>query len=141
MTAPNVDCEQHHASLAVRDIPTAVAMLMSSMFGDAISRDVMPTAFPQPQEEAPAKYKSLVDEYYRNLSKKGGGNRLGEKLFDEQVNVWADPWNPDVPASAPARLAFLRERAVRADTSYVNRPGRTVAQVRDEAMLRDALPR
>jgi len=38
------------------DIPTAVAMLMSSMFGDAISRDVMPTAFPQPQEEAPAKY-------------------------------------------------------------------------------------
>jgi AcrR family transcriptional regulator len=38
------------------DIPTAVAMLMSSMFGDAISRDVMPTAFPQPQEEAAARY-------------------------------------------------------------------------------------
>jgi hypothetical protein len=38
------------------DIPTAVAMLMSSMFGDAISRGVMPNAFPQPVEEAPAKY-------------------------------------------------------------------------------------
>lgn len=38
------------------DIPTAVAMLMSSMFGDAISRDVMPSAFPQPADEAPAKY-------------------------------------------------------------------------------------
>ena len=38
------------------DIPTAVAMLMSSMFGDAISRDVMPGAFPQPQEEAAARY-------------------------------------------------------------------------------------
>src|SRR5512133_408770 len=38
------------------DIATAVAMLMSSMFGDAISRDVMPNAFPQPQEEAPSKY-------------------------------------------------------------------------------------
>src|SRR3954469_17290861 len=38
------------------DIPTAVAMLMSSMFGDAISRDVMPGAFPQPAESAPAKY-------------------------------------------------------------------------------------
>ena len=38
------------------DIPTAVAMLMSSMFGDAISRDVMPSAFPQPEEEAPARY-------------------------------------------------------------------------------------
>ncbi len=38
------------------DIPTAVAMLMSSMFGDAISRDIMPNAFPQPENEAPAKY-------------------------------------------------------------------------------------
>jgi hypothetical protein len=27
-------------------------------------------------EEAPPKYKSLVDEYYRNLSKKGGGTPL-----------------------------------------------------------------
>jgi AcrR family transcriptional regulator len=38
------------------DIPTAVAMLMSSMIGDAISRDVMPGVFPQPESEAPAKY-------------------------------------------------------------------------------------
>ena len=38
------------------DIPTAVAMLMSSMFGDAISRDVMPNTFPQPESEAPQKY-------------------------------------------------------------------------------------
>jgi AcrR family transcriptional regulator len=38
------------------DIPTAVAMLMSTMFGDAMSRDVMPTAFPQPADEAPARY-------------------------------------------------------------------------------------
>jgi len=38
------------------DVQTAVAMLMSSMFGDAISRDVMPSAFPQPESEAPGKY-------------------------------------------------------------------------------------
>jgi AcrR family transcriptional regulator len=38
------------------DIPTAVSMLMSSMFGDAISRDVMPNAFPQPVDHAPARY-------------------------------------------------------------------------------------
>ena len=38
------------------DTPTAVAMLMSSMIGDAISRDVMPSAFPQPESEAPARY-------------------------------------------------------------------------------------
>ena len=38
-----------------------------------------------------------ADEGRSFLSKKGGGNRLGEKLFDQQVNIWADPWNPDVP--------------------------------------------
>ena len=42
------------------DIPTAVAMLMSSMFGDAISRDVMPGAFPQPESEAASKYVRIV---------------------------------------------------------------------------------
>jgi AcrR family transcriptional regulator len=38
------------------DTPTAVAMLMSSMIGDAISRDVMPDVFPQPESEAPGRY-------------------------------------------------------------------------------------
>jgi len=38
------------------DTSTAVGMLMSSMIGDAISRGVMPSAFPQPVDEAPAKY-------------------------------------------------------------------------------------
>ncbi|WP_395403350.1 TldD/PmbA family protein [Pseudoduganella sp. UC29_106] len=38
-----------------------------------------------------------ADEGRSFLAKKGGGNRLGEKLFDEQVNVWADPWDKDIP--------------------------------------------
>ncbi len=38
-----------------------------------------------------------ADEGRSFLSKKGGGNRLGEKLFDEQVNVWSDPWDPVLP--------------------------------------------
>jgi predicted Zn-dependent protease len=38
-----------------------------------------------------------ADEGRSFLAKKGGGNRMGEKLFDEQVNVWADPWNKDIP--------------------------------------------
>jgi predicted Zn-dependent protease len=38
-----------------------------------------------------------ADEGRSFLSKKGGGTRLGEKLFDEQVNVWSDPWDKDVP--------------------------------------------
>jgi AcrR family transcriptional regulator len=42
------------------DIPTAVSMLMSSMFGDAISRDVMPNAFPQPESDAASKYVRIV---------------------------------------------------------------------------------
>lgn len=38
------------------DLRTAVSMFMSSMFGDALYRDVMPEVFPQPVESAPAKY-------------------------------------------------------------------------------------
>ena len=38
------------------DISTAVSMFMSALFGDALYRDVMPNAFPQPVDDAPAKY-------------------------------------------------------------------------------------
>jgi AcrR family transcriptional regulator len=38
------------------DAHTAVGMLMSALFGDAISRDVRPAWFPQPESEAPSKY-------------------------------------------------------------------------------------
>ena len=37
-----------------------------------------------------------ADEGRSFLSKKGGGTRLGEKLFDQQVNIWSDPWDKDV---------------------------------------------
>ena len=52
-----------------------------------------------------------ADEGRSFLSKKGGGNRLGEKLFDEQVNIWADPWDKDVPVLPWDRQSMLpRER-------------------------------
>jgi AcrR family transcriptional regulator len=38
------------------DVDVAVSMFMSAMFGDALYRDIMPNAFPQPAEQAPAKY-------------------------------------------------------------------------------------
>jgi predicted Zn-dependent protease len=38
-----------------------------------------------------------ADEGRSFLSKKGGGNRLGDKMFDEQVNLWSDPWDKDAP--------------------------------------------
>lgn len=31
------------------------------------------------------------------LSKKGGGTRLGEKLMDDKVTIYSDPFNPDLP--------------------------------------------
>ena len=38
------------------DVHTAVSMLMSALFGDALYRDVMPGAFPQPAADAPRRY-------------------------------------------------------------------------------------
>ncbi|GAB3325875.1 TldD/PmbA family protein [Hymenobacter humi] len=38
-----------------------------------------------------------ADEGRSFLSKKGGGNRKGEKLFDERVTIYSDPTHPDVP--------------------------------------------
>ncbi|WP_314443335.1 TldD/PmbA family protein [Massilia timonae] len=37
-----------------------------------------------------------ADEGRSFLSKAGGKNRLGDKLFDSQVNIWSDPWDKDV---------------------------------------------
>ncbi len=36
-----------------------------------------------------------ADEGRSFLTKKGGGNRLGEKVFDERVTMHSDPWDPD----------------------------------------------
>lgn len=38
------------------DIETAVSMFMSAMFGDALYRDIIPNAFPQPVEAAAERY-------------------------------------------------------------------------------------
>jgi predicted Zn-dependent protease len=40
-----------------------------------------------------------ADEGRSFLSKKGGGTKLGEKIVDERVNIYTDPFNADVPAS------------------------------------------
>lgn len=38
-----------------------------------------------------------ADEGRSFLSKKGGGNRRGEKLFDERVTIYSDPTHAEVP--------------------------------------------
>ena len=35
-----------------------------------------------------------ADEGRSFLSKKGGGNKLGEQVYDPRVNIYADPWAP-----------------------------------------------
>ena len=43
-----------------------------------------------------------ADEGRSFMSKAGGGTRLGEKLVDERVTIYSDPWNPDLPTSTCA---------------------------------------
>jgi predicted Zn-dependent protease len=41
-----------------------------------------------------------ADEGRSFLTKKGGGNRKGEKIFDERINIYSDPLNTEVPGNA-----------------------------------------
>lgn len=40
-----------------------------------------------------------ADEGRNYFGKKGGGNKIGEKLFNSTVNIYSDPANPDNPGS------------------------------------------
>src|SRR6185436_5666986 len=51
-----------------------------------------------------------ADEGRSYLSKKGGGTKLGEKIVDERVNIYTDPWNDDVPSSPWAGDGQARKR-------------------------------
>lgn len=41
-----------------------------------------------------------ADEGRSFLSKPGGKTKLGEKLVDERVNIYTDPWHPELPSSS-----------------------------------------
>ena len=51
-----------------------------------------------------------ADEGRSFLAKKGGGTKLGEKLVDERVNIYTDPWSEDVPASVWAGDGQARKK-------------------------------
>jgi len=51
-----------------------------------------------------------ADEGRSFLSKKGGGNRLGEQLFDPRVNIIADPWDAETPALPWDMMGLPRKR-------------------------------
>jgi predicted Zn-dependent protease len=57
-----------------------------------------------------------ADEGRSFMTKKGGGNKLGEKVFDERVTVYADPWDP-----AAAVLPWDEEGLPREHTPIVTK--------------------
>lgn len=59
--------------------PTAAIVLLETMFFNMDGRS--------------------ADEGRSFMSKAGGGIRLGEKLVDDRVTIYSDPWNPDLPTS------------------------------------------
>jgi len=50
------------------------------------------------------------DEGRSFLSKKGGGNKLGEKLFDDRVTMYADPWDEQAAVLPWDNDGLARER-------------------------------
>lgn len=60
--------------------PTAVAVMLENIFNDLDARQ--------------------ADEGRSSMSKPGGKTRLGEQLLDERVNIYSDPWNPELPGAA-----------------------------------------
>ena len=51
-----------------------------------------------------------ADEGRSFLTKKGGGNRIGEKVFDERVTMYSDPWDTEVPVPTWDQEGLARKR-------------------------------
>lgn len=51
-----------------------------------------------------------ADEGRSFLSKKGGGTKLGEQVYDPQVNIQADPWNADAAVLPWDETGLPREK-------------------------------
>ncbi len=59
--------------------PTAVAVMLENLFFDMDARQ--------------------ADEGRSSMSKPGGKTKVGEQLLDERVNIYSDPWHPELPTS------------------------------------------
>ncbi|GLR17519.1 TldD/PmbA family protein [Portibacter lacus] len=51
-----------------------------------------------------------ADEGRSFMAKEGGGNKLGERIVDERVNVYSDPFNEIVPTSTWTGDGFPRKK-------------------------------
>ncbi|WP_223191036.1 TldD/PmbA family protein [Pedobacter roseus] len=59
--------------------PTAVAVMLENLFYSLDARQ--------------------ADEGRSFMSKTGGKTKVGEQLVDERVNIYSDPWNPELPTA------------------------------------------
>ncbi len=65
-----------------------------------------------------------ADEGRSFLSKKGGGTKLGEKLVDEKVTIYSDPFNKDLPGNTwdrdglPLEKTYWIQNGVLKNLSY-----------------------
>ncbi|MDP3406395.1 MAG: TldD/PmbA family protein [Brevundimonas sp.] len=60
-----------------------------------------------------------ADEGRSFLSKAGGGNKIGEQVFDPRVNVYADPRHPEAPALPWDGDGLPRDRFVMIENGVV----------------------
>jgi predicted Zn-dependent protease len=51
-----------------------------------------------------------ADEGRSPFSAPGGKTKVGEKIFDERINVYSDPWNADLPGSKAAQAGIPAEK-------------------------------
>jgi predicted Zn-dependent protease len=51
-----------------------------------------------------------ADEGRSPFSSPNGGTKIGEKIFDERINIISDPWHPELPGSPSAGEGIPAER-------------------------------
>ena len=44
------------------------------------------------------------------FSAAGGKTKLGEKIFDERINIYSDPWHPELPGSQSAQAGLPAQK-------------------------------
>lgn len=70
------------------------------------------------------------------FSAPGGTTRLGEKVFDEKVTIYSDPWHPELPGSQSAQGGIPAEKLVMVEDGVL----KTLIYNRYWAQQRDVKP-
>lgn len=60
-----------------------------------------------------------ADEGRSFLSKKGGGTKVGEKMFDERVTIYSDPLNEEIPVSPFGGDGLARKKTMWVENGVV----------------------